>query len=70
MTTIDWIIICVAVAIFSAFVSWAITYTVMNISKQQKCIHNFTEVLRVDAPGVHKVAYICEKCGKVKKVSL
>lgn len=70
MTTIDWIIICVAVAIFSAFIGWAITYVVMNTSKQRICVHNFTEVLRLDAVGVHKVAYICEKCGKVKKVYL
>jgi hypothetical protein len=70
MTTVEWIIICVAVAICSAFISWVITYAVMNTSKQRKCIHDFTEVLRLDVPGVHKVAYICEKCGKVKKVYL
>lgn len=70
METIDWIIICVVISIFSAFISWAITYVVMNISKQQNCLHSFTEVLRLDVPGVHKVAYICEKCGKVKKVYL
>lgn len=70
MTTIEWIIICVAVAIFSAFVGWVITYAVMKAAEQRKCLHNFVEVLRVNAPGVHKVAYICEKCGKVKKVHL
>ncbi len=69
MTTVDWIIICVAVAICSAFISWAITYAVMNTAEQRKCLHNFIEVLRIDAPGVHKVAYMCEKCSKVKKVS-
>lgn len=70
MTTIHWIIICIAVAICSAFIGWAITYAVMNTSKQRTCLHNFTEVFRLDLPGVHKVAYICEKCGKVKKVYL
>ena len=70
MTTIDWIIICATVAIGGAFISWAITYSVMDNSKQRKCLHNFTEVIRLDVPGVHKVAYICEKCGKVKKVYL
>lgn len=70
MTTMHWIIVCVTVAICSALISWATTYTAMDNSKQRKCLHNFTEVLRLDAPGVHKVAYICEKCGKVKKVYL
>ena len=70
MTTIDWIIICVAVALCGAMVGWAITYAAMIASKQHNCLHNFTEVLRVAAPGVHKVAYVCEKCGKVKKVNL
>ena len=70
MTIIDWIIICVVVSICSAFIGWAITYVVMNAAKQQKCSHNFTEVLHVNAPGVHKAAYLCKDCGKVKKVSL
>ena len=70
MTTIDWIIICVAVALCSAMVGWVITYAAMIASKQQNCLHDFTEVLRVDVPGVHKVTYLCKNCGKVKKVSL
>ena len=70
MTTLEWIVLCVVVALCSAMVGWIITYAVMGTSKQKNCLHNFTEVLRVEAPGVHKVAYICEKCGKVKKVNL
>ena len=27
-------------------------------------------MVRVDAPSVHKVAYVCKKCGKTKKVGL
>lgn len=70
MTTIDWIIVCVTVAICSAFISWAITYAVMSTSKKRKCFHKFEKVLYIDAPGVHKAAYLCKDCGKVKKVSL
>jgi len=68
MTTIEWIIICVAIC--GALIGCVSTYAVMKAAEQRKCLHNFVEVLRVDAPGVHKVAYICEKCGKVKKVHL
>lgn len=70
MTTIEWIIICVAVAVCSALITWAITYSTLYALRRYKCNHRFEKVLYIDAPGVHKVAYLCQDCGKVKKVCL
>ena len=70
MNTAEWIGICIIVNAIACFTTWAITYVVMATKEQRKCDHEFKEVMRVDVPGFHKVAYVCGKCGKTKKVSL
>lgn len=64
------IFVCVVVAICSASIGWCITYVTMSQSKKHKCVHRFEKILYIDAPGVHKAAYLCKDCGLVKKVYL
>lgn len=70
MNTADWIGICIAVSTIVGIVVWGITYCCCGYSRKLNCYHDFEKVYEIDKPGVHKVAYLCKKCGLVKKVNL
>lgn len=70
MNTAEWIAICIMVAAITALVTWGITYAWCDNSRTKKCSHDFEKVIEVDRVGVHKVAYLCHKCGLVKKVQI
>ena len=70
MNTVQWIGICILVSSIVFLATWVLTYYCCYNSKKQRCNHHFEKVPEIDKPGVHKVAYICKKCGLVKKVKL
>lgn len=70
MNIAEVIFICIVVGTMVGFVTWGITYSYCSSSRKLHCHHNFEKVFEFDKPGAHKVAYLCKKCGLVKKVNL
>ena len=70
MNTAEWIGNCILASIMVGIIVWAITYCCCDYSRKMHCEHDFEKVLEIDGISVRRVAYICKKCGLVKKVGL
>ena len=70
MNIAEVIFICITVAIIAVVLTWCIAASYYENKRQRTCHHDFKKVIEVDKPGVHKVAYLCQECGLVKKVEL
>lgn len=62
----DLILAIIITGLIVGFVTWAITYGVCICSRQLSCSHNFEQVIDTQKG----TAFLCTKCGKVKKVKL
>jgi multisubunit Na+/H+ antiporter MnhC subunit len=62
----DLILAIIITGLIVGFAVWAITYGVCVSSRQFNCSHNFEQVVDTQKGA----AFLCTKCGKVKKVKL
>ena len=68
MTTSDWIIIAIFSFIIGLFIGWVVTYSVMIFIKDKTCNHSLEHIGSHDRISGRTKAFLCTKCGKVKKV--
>ncbi len=68
MITADCILLIIAAFFTGLTIGWMVTYCVMLRINSNACNHEFEHISTYEVAGCRTKAFMCMKCGKVKKV--